>query len=408
VSVRQGGQDSGVASDAQRIRDAAARYGRSLDAVAAQYTNPLTGRRLSGEALILKTVQGESGGRRDAVSKAGARAWAQFMPGTRAAVIRKYGVDPWRSPEEAVHALTLHMRGKLGNATGLQGYNPGGGQGYVDYILKQRVGGARGSTPRSSGGARAVTASTGGGATTPGSATTSGASTSSPISPFSPGALSTRLASVQLEQSPGISTAGPALPAGLRPRYYMEVPSSGPPLPPPDPSLPDAAGQEVSFGNPPALPTPAGSAAAPSSGASGGRRAPRASAGAVVGSGSFPTGRRGKYIGFPHQGTHTLGNWQSDNAVDISVPIGTAMVAVDDGVVLKVRHHPQGAGRFAGDQITIRGKHGNSYFYAHGVSGVKPGDKVRRGEKIGTTGSANGVPHLHIGVEKGDPRKLFG
>jgi murein DD-endopeptidase MepM/ murein hydrolase activator NlpD len=399
VGVRQGGQDSAVASDAQRIRDAAARYGRSLDAIAARYTNPHTGKRLSGEALVLKTIQGESGGRRDAVSNAGARAWAQFMPGTRAAVIRKYGVDPWRSPEEAVHALTLHMRGKLGNATGLEGYNPGGGQGYVNYILGQRVGSSRGSAPRSSGGARAVTAS--GRGTTTTTTTTSGSTSS----PFSPGPLASRLSSVGLEQPAGISTAGPALPSGLRPRYYMDVPSSGPPIPPADPSLPEVTGQDVSFGNP-AQPTAAGTSSAAS--ASSGGSAPRAAAGAVVSSGGFPTGRRGKYIGFPHQGTHTLGNWQSDNAVDISVPIGTAMVAVDDGVVVKVRHHPQGSGRFAGDQITIRGRHGNSYFYAHGVSGVKPGQKVRRGQKIGTTGSANGVPHLHIGVEKGDPRKLFG
>lgn len=394
-----------MASDAQRIRDAAARYGHTLDAIASRYTDPLTGKRLSGQALILKTVEGESRAlsnpakARSAVSSAGAKAWAQFMPGTRAAVIRKYGVDPWRSPEEAVHALTLHMRGKLGNATGLEGYNPGSSS-YPSYILGQRVGSSRGSTPRSSGGARAVTASAGGGTTTT-TTTTSG----SPSSPFSPGALSTRLASVQLEQPAGISTAGPALPSGLRPKYYMEVPSSGPPIPPPDPSLPDATGQAVSLGDPQATQTQTTSAASASSG---GGATPRAAAGAVVSSGGFPTGKRGKFIGFPHQGTHTLGNWQSDNAIDISVPIGTAMVAVDDGVVVKVRHHPQGSGRFAGDQITIRGKHGNSYFYAHGVSGVKPGEKVRRGEKIGTTGSANGVPHLHIGVEKGDPRKLFG
>jgi murein DD-endopeptidase MepM/ murein hydrolase activator NlpD len=376
-----------VASDAQRIRDAAARYGRSLDPIAARYTNPVTGRRLSGEALILKTIKGESGGRRDAVSKAGARGWAQFMPGTRAGAIRQFGVDPWRSPEEAVHALTLHMRGKLGNETGLEGYNPGGGQGYVNYILGQRVGGARG---RGGGGSRA---SSGAGLSAP----SASPSASSPDSKFSPGGLSGRLASVQIERPPAISSSGVSMPSMLRPKYYVDVPSSGPPIPPADPALPEAQGQDVSFGDPQSQTQTQG--AAPTSGAS---------AGAVVSSGSFPTAKRGKFIGVPHQGTHTLGNWQSDNAVDISVPVGTPMVAVDGGTVVKVIRHPQGAGRFAGDQITIRGAHGNSYFYAHGVSGVKPGDKVRRGEKIGTTGSANGVPHLHIGVERGDPRKLFG
>jgi murein DD-endopeptidase MepM/ murein hydrolase activator NlpD len=118
-----------------------------------------------------------------------------------------------------------------------------------------------------------------------------------------------------------------------------------------------------------------------------------------------PVGRQAKVIGTPHTGTHTLGNWQSDNAVDIAVPIGTPMVALQDGVVVKVRHHPQGAGRFAGDQITVRGANGNEYFYAHGVARVKPGQRVRRGQKLGTTGSANGVAHLHFGQERGDPRE---
>jgi hypothetical protein len=120
----------------------------------------------------------------------------------------------------------------------------------------------------------------------------------------------------------------------------------------------------------------------------------------------YPLGRTGKIIGTPYSGTHTLGNWQSDNAVDIATPVGTPMGALEGGTVVKVRHHPQDGGRFAGDQITIRGADGNSFFYAHGVSGVKPGQKVHRGDVIGKSGSANGVAHLHFGVEKGDPRKI--
>ena len=122
----------------------------------------------------------------------------------------------------------------------------------------------------------------------------------------------------------------------------------------------------------------------------------------------YPTGKSGKIIGTPNSGTHTLGNWQSDNAVDISVPKGTAMVALEGGTVVKVKHHPQNGGRFAGDQITIRGADGNSFFYAHGVASVKAGDKVHTGTVLGTTGVANGVPHLHFGVERGDPRKIIG
>jgi murein DD-endopeptidase MepM/ murein hydrolase activator NlpD len=120
----------------------------------------------------------------------------------------------------------------------------------------------------------------------------------------------------------------------------------------------------------------------------------------------YPLGRTGKIIGTPFTGTHTLGDWQSDRAVDIATPVGTPMVALEGGTVVKVRHHPQDGGRFAGDQITIRGSN-NSYFYAHGVASVKPGQKVHRGDVIGKSGSANGVAHLHFGVERGDPRNII-
>jgi murein DD-endopeptidase MepM/ murein hydrolase activator NlpD len=124
-------------------------------------------------------------------------------------------------------------------------------------------------------------------------------------------------------------------------------------------------------------------------------------------SGGYPLGAHGTLIGTPFAGTHTLGNWQSDNAVDLGVPIGTAMIAVDSGRVVKVSPHPQDGGRFAGDAITIVGDHGNSFFYKHGVSNVKVGQRVHKGQKIGTSGSAVGVPHLHFGIKHGDPRDLI-
>lgn len=124
---------------------------------------------------------------------------------------------------------------------------------------------------------------------------------------------------------------------------------------------------------------------------------------------AHPTGGAGRLIGTPHAGTHTLGNWQSDNAVDIGVPNGTPIRAVGNGVVEKVAGSYQGgASRFDGFQVTVRLANGNRVFYTHlSRAGVRPGQRIRAGQQIGLSGSANGVPHLHIGVERGDPRRLF-
>jgi murein DD-endopeptidase MepM/ murein hydrolase activator NlpD len=126
------------------------------------------------------------------------------------------------------------------------------------------------------------------------------------------------------------------------------------------------------------------------------------------------TGGAGKLIGQPFQGTHGKAfnvaggsdNWQSENAVDIAVTVGTPILAVEGGQVSKVTLN-SGTGRFAGSAVTIHGFSGNSYYYAHLSSvSVKAGQKIGTGDQIGRSGSANGVAHLHFAVEKGDPRTL--
>ena len=65
--------------------------------------------------------------------------------------------------------------------------------------------------------------------------------------------------------------------------------------------------------------------------------------------------------------------------------------------------------RFAGLRMTLQGGD-NNFYYAHlsrFAGGIKPGAHVKKGQVIGFSGSANGVAHLHIGVEHGDPRKIF-
>jgi len=125
------------------------------------------------------------------------------------------------------------------------------------------------------------------------------------------------------------------------------------------------------------------------------------------GMGSYPLAKRGKVIGTPFAGTHSLGDWQSDNAVDIAAPIGTPIRAAADGRIgSKIGSLGKG-GQFAGQRLYVESK-GNSFYYAHlSRITVKPGQRVRKGQIIGYSGSANGVGHLHIGVQKGDPRRIL-
>lgn len=122
----------------------------------------------------------------------------------------------------------------------------------------------------------------------------------------------------------------------------------------------------------------------------------------------YPLGKHGKLIGSPNSGTHTLGNWQSDNAVDIAVPVGTPVYAVRDGVIGSRIGSLGKGGRFAGLRLTLAGG-GNAYYYAHlSKLVVKAGQKVRAGQLLGYSGSANGVAHLHFGVENGSPYDVVG
>lgn len=122
-------------------------------------------------------------------------------------------------------------------------------------------------------------------------------------------------------------------------------------------------------------------------------------------SGAFPAG---KIIGTPYHGTHTLGNWQSDNAIDIALHPGTPIYAESDGVIVNPGTvggggPGNGSGRFDGYKTTLQGP-GNSWWYGHLQKlVVGAGDHVKRGQLIGYSGSANGVAHLHLGQMHGSP-----
>jgi hypothetical protein len=118
----------------------------------------------------------------------------------------------------------------------------------------------------------------------------------------------------------------------------------------------------------------------------------------------YPLGKKGSIIGTPHTGTHTLGNWQSDNAYDLGVPVGTPVYAVADGTIgSNLGSQGAAAGsRFAGLRVQLNGA-GNSWWYGHlSKLAVRAGQKVQAGQLLGYSGSANGVAHLHIAQERGD------
>lgn len=120
---------------------------------------------------------------------------------------------------------------------------------------------------------------------------------------------------------------------------------------------------------------------------------------------SYPLSRRGKIIGTPYKGTHTLGNWQSDNAVDIAVPFGTNVLAVAGGNIVKTGGSGNFSGRFGGYNLTLASPH-NAFFYTHLSKireNIKAGTQVQKAEVIGASGKANGVNHLHFGQQHGSP-----
>jgi murein DD-endopeptidase MepM/ murein hydrolase activator NlpD len=374
-----------MATAQQQLYSAIARFGPTVAHIARQYG-------ISGEALLAKVLQGESGSWADPaagggkVSPAGAKAWGQFMPESRRTAIQKYGVDPWKSITDAVHGTALHLRGLINGSTGLAGYNPGDPN-YPSYILAQHVGDVHKAI-----GSAGVASSGQGGAARPQAQASSVMGSSLPPAQSLSGALA-------LKTAPQIPMGAPIAPpsfaaAPTLPAAYPGAPQSGGLAPPQPVALPDPIAQVGLPDVPSAVDAPGGSQ------------------GVVVhhDAGGYPAARRGKIIGVPFQGTHTLGNWQSDRAVDVALPMGTPILSVGDGQVVKVGGSWKGGNdRFDGYQVTIRLADGREVFYTHLRSKrVKAGQKVRAGQTLGGSGAANGVEHLHFATSEGDPRDLIG
>ena len=375
-----------MASDRAAVLRAAQRYGASVDHIASRYVNPITGHRLTGAALLAKIVSGESSFNRNSVSPVGARGLAQFMPSSRAEAIRRFGVDPWRSPDEAVHAAALHLRGKINGSTGLEGYNPGGGQGYVDYILRQRVGSVGGSPTRSASG------------------TSKGGSSAG--TPDSSPSLADRLSQlpsvqgqgVELQQGP-IVQASPLTPPAfaakaVTPQGFQTAQGTSV-QPPQEIQLPDATPASIPTIKEPKAPA-----------------TPSASAAGAVDGGARGSRVRGTFRGSPVPGqkpqrsSHETAGLPGYPAYDYMAKAGTTVVAPVSGTVIKRSgKDPKLGGPPGGPlgySVYIKGTDGKIYYLTH-IDRVRPkvGQRVRQGQKIAVI--ANGPaswssPHVHMGV----------
>ena len=86
-------------------------------------------------------------------------------------------------------------------------------------------------------------------------------------------------------------------------------------------------------------------------------------------------------------------------AIDYAISTGTTVMAAADGVVMTTADLSSSYGT----HVVIRHANGTQTYYGHGTRGsicVKPGQIVKKGEKImlsGSTGNSSG-PHLHFEV----------
>ncbi len=114
--------------------------------------------------------------------------------------------------------------------------------------------------------------------------------------------------------------------------------------------------------------------------------------------GPVPEGARGTGLfQWPILGYITQGYWYGHRAIDIGVPVGTAVHAADGGFVSFAGWTDVGYGYL----IVIDHANGFATYYAH-LSNfyVMAGQKVERGQVIGSTGNTGWStgPHLHFEI----------
>jgi hypothetical protein len=129
---------------------------------------------------------------------------------------------------------------------------------------------------------------------------------------------------------------------------------------------------------------------------------------------AIPTSEQNRYLGSPYQGRRPISQLfgrnpnlygqysyegiplRGHNAVDIAMPIGIDLWAVDSGIISQVGFDPPGYGNY----VMIQHPWGES-LYAHlSQVNVRTGQQVGRGQGIGQSGNtgASTGPHLHFSI----------
>lgn len=129
---------------------------------------------------------------------------------------------------------------------------------------------------------------------------------------------------------------------------------------------------------------------------------------AGVGGVANPVPGGGQIIGTPGVGTHNQSDWQSGNAIDVTVQKGSPILSPVDGQVVKISpfvdKHPSGTKWIYGASVTINGD-GNIWFITHLAKVTVGLGPVKKGQQIGIAGS---IGHVHIAVQSGSPMQIPG
>lgn len=111
-----------------------------------------------------------------------------------------------------------------------------------------------------------------------------------------------------------------------------------------------------------------------------------------------------------------LGNWQSDNAIDIGCPERSAVLAIDDGKIVKLSGHDPDhgpVGTIFGQALTLELDSGLLVFYTHQKMHpmTELDERVVAGEMVSWVADFGGVgrwpEHLHMAWSRGNPEDVW-